>query len=301
MTFRRALERVPRWAVIALSLGMIAALSGTDYLTGTGISFSILYLVPISVLAWYGGRWSGLLGAALSATALLLIYELPQVHDSWAIPFWNSSARFGIYIVVVQLLTSLRGALERETTLARTDYLTGAANARAFHEIAEAEIERMRRYGRPFTIAYMDVDDFKTVNDRLGHSIGNDLLRVLVNAIRKNLRATDTVARMGGDEFAVLLPETDQGSAREVIQKVQGRLSAEMQANEWPVSFSIGVLTCLDPPRSVNSLLKYADDLMYTVKRSGKNDLRHQALIARMTTEGVPEPHPLDEPLRPGP
>ena len=296
MSIRRMVERLPRWVVIALGVGLITALAVTDHVTGTGISFSILYLVPISLLAWYGGRWAGLLGAGLSAVSLLVIYELPQAEGTWAVPFWNSSARFVIFVIVVRLLTSLHAALEREMTLARTDYLTGAANARAFHEAAEAEIERMRRYGRPFTIAYMDVDDFKTINDRLGHSVGNELLRALVVAIEKNLRATDMVARLGGDEFAVLLPEAGQVAARDVVQKIQSRLAAEMQANEWPVSFSIGVLTCQDPPRSVNNLLKFADDLMYAVKRSGKNDMRHQALVAQLTTEGLPEPRPLDDP-----
>ena len=289
-------ERLPRWGVIALGLGMIGGLSLIDRFTGTGVSFSIMYLVPTSLLAWYGGRWAGMLGAGLSALSLLVLYELPQSDSTWVIPFWNASARFLIFVVVVHLLTSLRAALQRETMLARTDYLTGAANARAFHEAAEAEIERMRRYGRPFTIAYMDVDDFKTINDRLGHSVGNELLRALVGAIEKNLRATDMVARLGGDEFAVLLPEAGQVAARDVVQKIQSRLAAEMQANEWPVSFSIGVLTCQDPPRSVNNLLKYADDLMYAVKRAGKNDMRHQALVAQLTTEGLPEPRPLDDP-----
>ncbi|MGE0352025.1 MAG: GGDEF domain-containing protein [Gemmatimonadales bacterium] len=295
MRMLRVLEHLNRPLLVALGFGMITGFALVDYFTGTGLSFSVFYLVPIAGLAWYAGRRTGLVAAGFGALAWLLTAELPRAAGSPVVPFWNSSTRLVVFVVVVILLTSLKSALRRETTLARTDYLTGAANARAFYEAAESELERMRRYRHPFTVAYMDIDDFKSVNDRLGHSVGNDLLRAVVETIADNLRTTDMVARLGGDEFAILFPETGHAAAHEAVQKIQARLLAEMQRAEWPVSFSIGVLTCLDPPRSVNSLVKYADDLMYSVKGSGKNAIRHEALVARLSTEPVIQPIPTDQ------
>jgi diguanylate cyclase (GGDEF)-like protein len=111
----------------------------------------------------------------------------------------------GMFLVVVVVLSSLRGAWEREKIHARTDSLTGVSNARAFFEVAAVELARARRYQRPFTIAYLDLDNFKQVNDRFGHEVGDDLLQIVARTLREGSRASDFVARMGGDEFVVLL------------------------------------------------------------------------------------------------
>jgi diguanylate cyclase (GGDEF)-like protein len=114
--------------------------------------------------------------------------------------------------------TELRSAMEREKEAARTDSLTGAMNSRAFGELATAELHRARRYERPFTIAYVDIDDFKAVNDRFGHSSGDTLLRLVAETMKHNSRAVDVIARVGGDEFVILFPETGPGPAHVVTQ-----------------------------------------------------------------------------------
>ena len=136
-------------------------------------------------------------------------------------------------------------------------------------------MERSERYKHPFTIAYIDIDGFKAVNDQFGHSVGDKLLRAVVHCSKRHLRKTDTIARLGGDEFVFLLPETDQNTARMVALKLQKNLLDEMLRNHWSVTFSIGVLTCLKPLSTSDELINRADALMYSVKKNGKNAIAY--------------------------
>ncbi len=172
-----------------------------------------------------------------------------------------------------ELQEQLRKALEKEKELARLDTLTGLANRRAFYEALEKERARAHRYGRPLTVAYLDVDDFKRINDSQGHAIGDMVLVTMGQTLRENLRVNDVVARLGGDEFALLLPETDVTAAETVVRKVQDLLRAEMEAYGWHITFSIGVANFLDPPESLETMIRTADELMYTAKAAGKNSL----------------------------
>jgi diguanylate cyclase (GGDEF)-like protein len=171
--------------------------------------------------------------------------------------------------------------MEREKELASTDFLTSAANGRRFFELLQLEFDRLQRYGRPFTLVYMDLDNFKMVNDQFGHPEGDRALRAIVRFAGENLRKVDVVARLGGDELALLLPEINEESARAVLVKLQKGLIAEMKRNNWPVTFSIGAVTCEGAaPATPADLVKLSDSLMYSVKRSGKNG------IASMTYTG---------------
>jgi diguanylate cyclase (GGDEF)-like protein len=159
--------------------------------------------------------------------------------------------------------------------LSRVDGLTGAVNARFFYTLTEGEIVRLERYGRPLTVAYMDLDNFKTVNDTKGHLAGDAVLRAVADRARAQLRKTDVVARLGGDEFAFLYPETDEQAARALVAKLKDRLSEEMRRGGWPVTFSLGVLTCYAAPRSSEDLVRMVDNLMYAAKLDGKNSVNH--------------------------
>ena len=117
---------------------------------------------------------------------------------------WNLLIRLGFLYAFTYLLLTLKKGLEREAALSRTDPLTGAANVRAFYEIAQRELERTGRYSGATTVVYLDLDNFKAVNDRFGHQVGNDLLQLVVRTLQRNVRVTDTVTRMGGDEFRYL-------------------------------------------------------------------------------------------------
>ncbi|MCK7512332.1 MAG: GGDEF domain-containing protein [Desulfobacterales bacterium] len=184
--------------------------------------------------------------ASLVSACAWIVADLLDGHpySNILIPVWNTLIRFSFFVIITLLLSSFKISMEREKELSRIDYLTGAVNTRLFYELAQAEIDRFHRYEHPFTLAYIDLDNFKSVNDQFGHSTGDQVLRTVVNSARKYLRKTDVLARLGGDEFALLLSETDQESARVAISNIQSKLSEEMRQNNWPVTFSIGVLTC---------------------------------------------------------
>ena len=160
--------------------------------------------------------------------------------------------------------------------MTKTDFLTGLANRRSFIESAQSEINRARRYENSFTVAYLDLDDFKSINDTYGHLIGDTLLRTVADTIRNNLRITDISARLGGDEFAVLFPDTDSEQSEIVINKMHDRLLDTMKENNWPVTFSIGAVTFVEPPQSVDEVIKKADDFMYSAKKDGKNRINRE-------------------------
>jgi diguanylate cyclase (GGDEF)-like protein/PAS domain S-box-containing protein len=165
----------------------------------------------------------------------------------------------------------LRAALENEKNVSRVDFLTQIANRRAFSEILQLEIKRSRRYRRPMTLAYLDLDNFKQVNDQFGHDTGDELLRLTAQTLRANIRATDTIARLGGDEFALLLPETDHQPACAVIAKLRGILLETIEARHHAVTLSVGLATFAAPGDSIDEVIKIADDLMYSAKNQGKN------------------------------
>ena len=157
--------------------------------------------------------------------------------------------------------------------MSRKDFLTGVANSRSFYEIATKEIERTARFIHPLSLAYIDIDNFKQVNDTLGHSAGDKLLHSVADKIKENIRTIDAVSRLGGDEFAILMPETNAENAMSALNKLQHYLMDMVQENNWPVTFSIGVVTCSESCK-LDELIKEADNLMYKVKVSGKTELK---------------------------
>ena len=164
----------------------------------------------------------------------------------------------------------LKSVLEREQFSSRTDHLTGAASSGYFQILLRSEMDRSTRYGHPFTLAYLDLDDFKGINDKFGHTTGDQVLQVVVDQLKRQLRKTDVVARLGGDEFAILLPETDERMAPIVIARTQHGLSDTMAKSNWSVTFSIGVMTFPTSPDTPNDAIRLVDELMYDVKRHGK-------------------------------
>jgi diguanylate cyclase (GGDEF)-like protein len=151
------------------------------------------------------------------------------------------------------------------------DGLTGALNSREFYRQVELELLQAARHQRAVSIAYLDLDNFKQVNDNFGHNSGDELLRAVADCIRTNLRRTDLLARMGGDEFAIFLPETDTQAVEAVVAKIRLNLKLAMQGREYPVTFSLGAISFGQAPGSVDDILRQADLLMYTVKAAGKD------------------------------
>ena len=260
------------WA-IAIVLIIIAAYA--DTFTGHGIEWVIFYVPPVAMLAWHRG-WSAARMAAIACGLAGLFVEVTAigVDEAGGVQLWNAAVQTGIFMFVGFLLAQLRSALREEHQMARTDELTGVANNRSFLEIATAELARQRRYYHPLSLAFLDCDNFKRINDFYGHAKGDELLRRVALTITQTLREVDVVARMGGDEFAILLPESDQKAAAYVIRKLRNAIKPV--GEQYGVTFSMGIVTYLQPADSIDQMLNAADKVMYEVKRSGKNSARHR-------------------------
>lgn len=251
---------------------MVVLLGLVDYLTGYELSFSLFYLIPIALVAWFGGKRLGLLISAASAIAWFSADFLSgNRYLNPSLYVWNTLIRLGFFLVVTLLLSALQQAYKVNQELAQTDYVTGAISVRHFYELARIESDRFRRYQHPFSLVYIDLDNFKTINDRLGHITGDKLLWVLVEHIRQQIRPTDVLARLGGDEFALLLPETGEEQIKIFIGRLHASLASEMLRKGWMVTLSMGVVTFNQLPKSVDEMVRLADSAMYSVKTNGKN------------------------------
>jgi diguanylate cyclase (GGDEF)-like protein len=270
-------KKVSKTVWIVLGVLLLSMVAFLDYITGVEFSFSLFYLLPISLISWAISERFGLVFAFLGSCVWIAVDIWSGNSNRTSNLFaytWNATARLGFFLLPVFMIR-LNRALQREKELARTDFLTGVLNARFFHELAQMEINRSVRYKRPFTLAFIDVDNFKTINDTFGHTTGDIVLRAIGMNIKTHLRRTDIVARVGGDEFVVLLPETNAQIAPVAISNMQSALLNEMNENGWSITFSIGVLTLSDPRLSVDEMLGRTDQLMYIVKNSGKNNIQY--------------------------
>jgi diguanylate cyclase (GGDEF)-like protein len=276
---RRAPSPLPPAAWLAACLGIILAVGVADFLTGTDIALILFYLAPIGFGTWFVGQRGGI-ALSLASTAVSFGCDaLHRLHAGQAsLPVavlgWNAAMQLGTAVSLVLVLAALRTRLEGEELLARTDALTGIANRRAFFEAAALELERARRTGRPIALAYVDCDDFKLVNDRLGHAEGDMVLVTTAQTLRGATRAIDAVARLGGDEFGLLLPETSAPEIEGLLARLRGALLASMAWQGWGVGFSIGAAVFVAAPNSVDEMMARADELMYAAKRTAKGTIR---------------------------
>ncbi len=269
---REWLSRLSGKYYVAAGCLAVIVLGFADLVTGNELRLSVFYLAPVFLVTWKTGIRAGIALSAAAATVEAVTDVMGGLSYSSPLVFYWNAAIEGLSFLVVALITSvLKRAYEREKSLARTDSLTGIANRQAFLDVVEREIERSRRYHHPLTIAYMDCDNFKAVNDSFGHQTGDRALRVVAGTIVKNVRAADTAARLGGDEFALFLPETGAASAKEALDKIRAVLLEAMEKNRWPITFSIGVATFVNPPASADEMLSRADALMYSVKNESKD------------------------------
>lgn len=276
------LESLDEWspaAVLCAGLATVFAIAAVDYASGEELAFSVFYLVPVIAAAWVGpAEVAGTI--AIVAGLAFPVSDLLAGDDptaSW-VPVWNFAVRSGTYGVVAVLTRALRRALEHERRLARVDPLTGALNGRSFFELVEREVARSRRNGQPLTVAYLDLDGFKSVNDTHGHAAGDSVLKEVSAALSSGTRPNDAVGRLGGDEFAVLFPETDAAAATNPLNRIRASVRRYSDRTGYAVSASVGAATFLRPPEDVNALLRAADELMYEAKNAGKDRI-HQGVV----------------------
>lgn len=270
------LENLSEKSIFSLAIALTVVIGIIDDLIGNEISTTLLYFTPIIICTWYGNRRQGIV-ISLLASLIWLLSDLDSgtVYSHPAIVVWNTLMRLGIFLFIVKLMSAFRDLMRSEEIAADTDNLTGILNGRGFRERLQEEYSRSVRYKRPFSLAYIDVDNFKSINDNYGHAVGDKLLETVAHVFEKNLRKSDILARLGGDEFAILFPETSSETVSHAFRHAYDRANLAMAHNDWPVTFSVGIVTFESLPDSIDQALKVADEVMYGVKRHMKNSVTY--------------------------
>ncbi|PYO42523.1 MAG: hypothetical protein DMD33_10065 [Gemmatimonadetes bacterium] len=268
MTARPRLYHALRLFGVAALVAGIYALNAR---TPGELRLGILYLIPVLLATWLDGTGWGIAFAA--ATSLLRLRtgfdQMPETTPL-QLRILNEVAYFAVVGVAIAGLSQLRRTQDQLAQLATHDPLTSVLNARAFSQELTQELGRNRRYGRPLALIYLDLDDFKKVNDAHGHATGDAVLRLVADAMRGAVRQADVVGRLGGDEFGVLMPETDGDVAHAAASRLVAGIRTVFRGTP-SVTASIGVVAVSGTEAGSDELLRKADQAMYAAKQAGKD------------------------------
>ncbi len=278
----------------AYFIGLIAVgtIAWLDRSTHTTMSFYLLYFPSIMMVAWFAGRIAGILmslvctGAwTLAAWPALAILPLPVRISSIAIHIFTMSFVAWMTVALGQAkyrrdaVHKKQGEkLDVEMDLARHDHLTGALNSRGFQEKFSEERAKILRYGRTTSLLHLDLDHFKEVNDTYGHQFGDEMLKRVVSIINDNVRDVDSIARTGGDEFIVLLPETGTKRAETCALRILAQMKKRLRG---PLTGSIGIVSFGQVSESNVEISKMADDAMYEAKSLGRDRVVMRDLLVQ--------------------
>ncbi|HLX79543.1 MAG TPA: GGDEF domain-containing protein [Burkholderiales bacterium] len=272
--FVQALFTMDRRTTLLVCSLLFVAIAIVDYVTPPQLNLTFAYVLGILLATWNLGARAGaayaLLASAVQFAMLMQLQAeaLPHFSVYWNVILIN---RLFTFFVVVGLTAPLRKLYDHEHRQARVDALTGAVNRQHFLDLLTLEIARSRRSGEPFSVAYLDCDGLKAVNDRLGHHEGDALLKSLVACVRHALRITDVVARLGGDEFAILFPQTEGSRAIQALERIRADLRRTFEAHGWRSSLSVGAATFRKPAQGSEQIVAACDALMYRAKADGKD------------------------------
>jgi len=267
------------WLTVALLA--IAGLAWLDDVTGPDFAFSLFYLVPVVATAWWQGTWSAVTVALAASLGWSLAAFFGESQQALVIALWNSLSRLVIFTgaaVLIARLSRDRGRLRdmarREAELARQDPLTRLPNWRGFEEHVGLAVARCARSGSPLAIGFVDLDNFKRVNDLHGHETGNQVLKQIAAILRETLRGQDVVARVGGDEFVLLLdcPEPDR-AARIGERLIDAIVDLGRKHPDAGLGASVGLVIVSAPKawrERIADLVRLADQAMYRAKAAGK-------------------------------
>ena len=264
----------PRAVIGSLILAafIFSAVVVADFITGWELKLTILYVGPIALLAWRVNRTAALVASVLAVVATLTLDLVSPVHYSRrAFLYWEAIANFGFFVLIALIVSRLRAVHTRLDRLSTTDPLTGLPNWRAFSAVVERELARALRSGRPTSFVYFDLDGFKRINDSLGHGEGDRVLATIAKVLEGG-RASDFPVRLGGDEFGVLMPETEGEAAARAVERMRQTLNDAMDKRGWHVRASYGIATVERAEGvTLEDLVHSADNAMLQAKAAGKD------------------------------
>lgn len=264
----------PPELILLYCLLLVAFDSLVDYLTGYEMTYFVFYILPVAIAAWYGSHYMGWAIAIVSGIAWLAV-DLIDGHpysQPWY-PYWNGGVRLSFFLLISQLVTSVRLLLELEKSMAREDALTGIPNRLAFKESCDVLFPLASRNRSPMALGLIDIDNFSRLNERYGHGFGDEVLRAVAAMLKDAIRKTDVFGRIVGNEFAVLLPNTDPETAREWFAALHRSLSLRAEEDGLPIGFSIGVAVIENPDISTEQAMRFANELVHRVKKSEQSSL----------------------------
>ena len=263
---------------IAFAIAMLLVATA-DYYSGERFTVYVLYFPIVAVGCWVLGMRAAVV-LSIFASVLWIADDVfaPPEPMPYAAKYWQAITRFVVFVAFAYTLTRLRAALARERYLSRYDELTGLSNLASLFEIGKRDIARCHRSGQPLTAVFIDLDDFKQVNDHYGHAEGDKVLQAVATAIRQSTRETDIAARIGGDEFAIIQEDAanqHEGAialALRIIHAVSEPF--DLDGHEASIGTSIGIALAPENGVEPEALLKSADLALYDAKANGRNDFR---------------------------
>lgn len=278
----RIAEPKPPPGLLAALAVLVLAIGYVHYRSGPEIGFALFYLVPVAAAGWWFGRAGALVIASLAACSWFAADYL--IHVDPFISLINGLTRLIIFMTQGWLIAALRDDRRREAELARTDPTTHIPNSRAF---LEALRNAPRQPGNA-CVMFIDLDNFKNVNDRYGHAAGDDVLETFAARLLETIRPDDVAARVGGDEFAILLRDVAAPAAESIARRIIA--ATDMVARDYPgtnLGASVGI--AIGAAADAERLLRHADQAMYEAKARGKG------LVSTAITTGSDERHaPVD-------
>lgn len=271
-------RRESQWKLAIETWVMIGFITWVVWNTGKLSSPLLnLYLLTIVTSALALGKIVTLLEMGLITACYILLSDFSK-SPSLLSYFGDMAAQLAPMVLVAYITTlfsaDIHYGLNKARVASETDELTGLYNMRGFGAIVDREFQQSERYSRPFALMMIDCDNLKEINDKYGHEGGNKLLRHLVKLVQEKLRNTDVMARYGGDEFVVLLPETNGQGGLELSERIRATVAEsplEIQEKMVTSTVSVGITSYPDDGGSVVALLERADKAMYKAKTAGKN------------------------------
>jgi len=286
-----ALSLIAVYEVVSLYYEAAYKLHERDGITPAALWFPMVFLLAFNLL----NRRQALLFSLVYLAVGLLSGGLGLLSNpSLNATSINTILQFTLsniaYLVLLHMFSLLRHHYAQMHQMAYTDALTSMINRRGMQQRLESELERARRYNRPFALILADIDHFKKVNDTYGHSVGDQVLREVAGRLAQNLRDSDSLARWGGEEFLILAPETNLHQAHLLAQRLREAIS-ERPISGLVITLSLGV-ACYRQGDSVAGLLSRADEAMYQAKANGRNQVVLEELL---DGEVIPAHHTMNQ------